>query len=200
MRAAIYARVSTGHQDPENQVLKLRKFASEQGFEIAREYIDQESGRSSGRAAFRQMMHDARRRRFETLLFFSFSRLTREGPQRTAWYLHELDHAGISYISISERDWLDSTGRWAFVITMMMATIAQIEVDQLSARTRAGIERARQRGKQIGRPRRVVNLAAAVQLRTTGVSLSEIARRSGVSVRTLRRRIRLLAGPERAVT
>lgn len=103
MKAAIYARVSTGHQDPDNQLLKLREFAQAAGHQVTHEYIDQESGRSSGRAAFRQMMHDARRRRFDTLLFYSFSRLTREGPQRTALYLHELEQAGVSYISVSER-------------------------------------------------------------------------------------------------
>lgn len=190
-RAAIYARVSTGHQDPENQVLKLREFAGEHGYQLTLEYVDQESGRSSSRTAFRQMMHDARRRRFDTLLFFSFSRLTREGPQRTAWYLHELEQAGISYISVSERDWLDTTGKWAFVITMMMATIAQMEVDQLSARTRAGLDRARRQGKQLGRPRQFVDLEAAAQLRASGASLAEVSRRLRISTRTLNRRLHL---------
>ncbi len=189
MKAALYARVSTGHQDPENQVLKLREFAGEHGYDVAHEYIDQESGRTSGRAAFRQMMHDARRRRFDTLLFFSFSRLTREGPQRTAWYLHELEQAGVSYISVSERDWLDTTGKWAFVITMMMATIAQMEVDQLSARTRAGLDRARRQGKQLGRPRQFVDLETAAQLRGRGLSLAEVARQMKVSSRTLKRKL-----------
>lgn len=63
-RAAIYARVSTGHQDPDNQVQQLRQFAVEHGYELTQEYVDQESGRNSGRAAFQQTLHDARRRRF----------------------------------------------------------------------------------------------------------------------------------------
>ena len=189
MKAAIYARVSTGHQDPDNQLFKLREFAHAAGHQVTREYIDQESGRKAARAAFREMMHDARRRRFDTLLFYSFSRLTREGPQRTALYLHELEQAGVSYISVSERDWLDTTGKWAFVITMMMATIAQMEVDQLSKRTKAGIERARAQGKQIGRPRRVFNIDQARALEAKGNSLAVIARQLKVSTRTLRRRL-----------
>ncbi len=184
MKAAICARVSTGHQDPGNQAIKLRQFAAEHGFEIAREYMDQESGRSSSRAAFRQMMHDARRRRFDTLLFFSFSRLSREGLQRTAWYLHEPDQAGVSYISVSERDWLDFTGRWAFVITMMMATIAQMEVEPAPASNGRDSKESRSAARggswtKLPRP----------QFRAEGLSLSEIAKRSGVSVRTLKRRI-----------
>jgi DNA invertase Pin-like site-specific DNA recombinase len=189
MKAAFYARVSTGHQDPENQVLKLREFAAAAGHELAAEYIDVETGKIAGRRQFQAMMHDARRRRFEVLLFFSFSRLTREGPQRTAMYLHELDQAGVSYVSITEKKWLDSTGPLAFVITMLMATIAQMEVDQLSARTKAGLERARAQGKQIGRPRRVVDRVKLAEWKGQGLSVEEIARRSGVSPRTVGRRM-----------
>ena len=189
MKAAIYARVSSVHQDPENQVDRLREFAAAAGHKITAEYIDVETGRRSGRRQFQQMMHDARRKRFKVLLFFSFSRLTREGPQRTALYLHELDQAGVSYVSVSEREWLDSTGRWAFVVTMMMATIAQMEVDQLSARTKAGIERARREGKQIGRPRAVVDRIRIAKWHRQHVSIEEIARRAGVSPRTVKRRL-----------
>ena len=189
MRAAIYARVSSLHQDPDNQLDRLRQFAAAAGHEITVEYADVETGRTSGRRQFQQMMYDARRRRFEVLLFFAFSRLTREGPQRTALYLHELDQAGVSYVSVSEREWLDSTGRWAFVITMMMATLAQMELDQLSARTKAGIERARRQGKQIGRPRRIVDRYRIAKWRDENLSISEIARRAGVSARTVKRRL-----------
>lgn len=103
--------------------------------------------------------------------------------------LPTVEQAGISYISVSERDWLDTTGKWAFVITMMMATIAQMEVDQLSARTRAGLDRAKRQGKQLGRPRRFVDLDTAVMLRGRGHSLAEIGRRLKVSSRTLKRRL-----------
>ena len=45
-RAAVYARVSTadGRQEAENQLLQLRQFAETQGWEVVREYVDQESG------------------------------------------------------------------------------------------------------------------------------------------------------------
>lgn len=200
MKAALYARVSTPEQDPDNQVSKLREFAAAGGHQIVAEYVDVESGRRSGRRRFQAMLHDARRRRFEVLLFFSFSRLTREGPQRTAWYLHELDQAGVSYLSISERDWLDSTGRWAFVVTMMMATIAAMEVEQLSARTKAGMDRARRKGEAIGRPSAFVDRQLLDLCQERNLSLAEIARRAGVSERTIRRRIIPSASPEASAT
>ena len=189
MKAALYARVSTGHQDPENQVLKLREFAAAAGHELVAEYIDVETGRIAGRREFQRMLYDARRRRFEFLLVFSSSRLTREGPQKTAMYLHELDQASVSYVSITEKQWLDSTGPLAFVITMLMGAIPQMEVDQLSARTRAGIERARRQGKQIGRPRTVVDRTTLQEWKLQGISVEEMARRTGASSRTIGRRL-----------
>lgn len=189
MKAAFYARVSTGHQDPENQVLKLRDAIGQAGHFLASEYVDVESGKIAGRRQFQQMMHDARRRKFDVLYFFSFSRLTREGPQKTARYLWELDQAGVSYVSLSEKSWLDTTGPLAFVITMLISTFAQMELEQLSARTKAGLERARAQGKRIGRPRRILDTVRLKEWQAEGVTVSEMARRSGVSLRTIARRL-----------
>jgi DNA invertase Pin-like site-specific DNA recombinase len=41
---AIYARVSTGEQNPEAQLLALREYASRRGFSIYKEYVDHVSG------------------------------------------------------------------------------------------------------------------------------------------------------------
>jgi len=46
MRVALYARVSTKDkgQDTENQLLQLRQFCHQQGWEIFGEYVDQKTG------------------------------------------------------------------------------------------------------------------------------------------------------------
>ena len=67
-RVAIYARVSTGEQNPEAQLRELRAYAERRGFPISREYVDQASGdvRRRRRAPeFEALMADARRRRFD---------------------------------------------------------------------------------------------------------------------------------------
>src|SRR5215467_2572759 len=81
MRAAIYARVSTpdGRQDTENQLAELRRFASTQGWEIAAEYIDHDSGGRADRAEFRRMFGGVAQRRFDLVLVWALDRLTREG-------------------------------------------------------------------------------------------------------------------------
>ena len=44
MKCAIYARVSTGNQDSDNQLLELRAFANSRGLVVAAEFVDVESG------------------------------------------------------------------------------------------------------------------------------------------------------------
>ena len=40
MRVALYARVSTNDQHPENQLLDLRRYARERGWDVQGEYVD----------------------------------------------------------------------------------------------------------------------------------------------------------------
>jgi len=70
-RAALYARVSTkdGRQDTENQLIALRDYCVKQGWTIAGEYVDHESGGTSRRPHFQRMFADARARKFDLVLF-----------------------------------------------------------------------------------------------------------------------------------
>ena len=65
-RAAIYARVSTGEQTPENQLLRLREVAARAGFSLVEEYVDTASGAGAHRAGMERMLADAARRRSST--------------------------------------------------------------------------------------------------------------------------------------
>jgi len=56
-------------------------------------------------------------------------------------------------------------------------------------RISAGIRNARDSGKQLGRPRRIVNHDEVRRLRAEGVSLREIATKLGVGYGTVRLRL-----------
>src|SRR3954466_4078125 len=67
MRVAIYARVSTGEQNPELQLREVRDYAERRGFIVHREYVEKVTGdvrRRKRAPEFEAMMADARRRRF----------------------------------------------------------------------------------------------------------------------------------------
>src|ERR1017187_1152900 len=76
MKIALYARVSTREkgQDTENQLLQLRQFCRQQGWEIAGEYVDQKTGRTSDREAFQRLFQDAYQKRFQMVLFWALDR------------------------------------------------------------------------------------------------------------------------------
>ena len=68
MKVAIYSRVSTSEQHPENQVISLTKYAQDRGFEIYDTYIDRASGSKDSRPSLNELMIDARQRRFDAVL------------------------------------------------------------------------------------------------------------------------------------
>lgn len=190
MRAAIYARVSKrdSSQDTDNQILQLRDFRNAHGYQPAAEYIEHESGARPDRPAFTRMMQDARRRRFDVLLFWSLDRLSREGARQTLAYLQHLTDAGVKFRSYTEQ-YLDSCGVFSEAVIAILAVIAKQERIRLSERTRAGMERARAQGSIIGRPSVTDSQSYATihHLWAAGTPVREIAEKITVSEATIRR-------------
>ena len=67
-------------------------------------HIDQESRRPlrPERGEFGRMFDDAARRKFDMVLFWSLDRFTREGIQKTIFYLQQLYQLGVSFKSLTE--------------------------------------------------------------------------------------------------
>ncbi|MBN1188581.1 MAG: recombinase family protein [Dehalococcoidales bacterium] len=107
-KVAIYARVSSERQDVDlsisAQVKALRNYASNNGFAVVKEYVDEaESGRSIDRPGFKQMIVAARQkpRQFEAILVWKLSRFARN-REDSIIYKSLLRKQGIQVISINE--------------------------------------------------------------------------------------------------
>lgn len=187
-RAALYARVSTDDkgQSTENQLAQLRRFAAAQGWVLANEYVDHESGAKANRPQFRAMMEAASRREFDVLLFWSLDRLSREGALKTLQTLTQLTDWGVAYRSFTE-PYLDSAGIFSDAIVALLATLAKQERVRLQERVRAGLERARREGKRLGRRPTVFRRDRVIELRRAGWNWSRIAAELGVHVSAIRR-------------
>jgi DNA invertase Pin-like site-specific DNA recombinase len=190
---ALYARVSTkdGRQDTENQLIALREYCAKQGWVIAAEYVDQETGGTSKRPHFQQMFADARARTFDLVLFWSLDRLSREGVSATLAHLERLMAAGVNWRSLTE-EYLDSTGLFKDAVIAILAVIAKQERVRRSERASAAIARLRRQGttEHLGRPRKIIDRAKARLLRQQGRSVRQIAAELGVSTMTVQRIIR----------
>jgi DNA invertase Pin-like site-specific DNA recombinase len=71
----------------------------------------------------------------------------------------------------------------------IIGAMAEFELSLTKERVKCGLVNARANGKQLGRPRRVVNHAQLVQMKSAGTSIREIATRLGISYGTVRMRL-----------
>jgi DNA invertase Pin-like site-specific DNA recombinase len=189
MRAAIYARVSTFDQEPENQLVELRRYVSARGWTSV-EHVDRGvSGAKDRRPALDALLKDARRRRFDVVVVWRLDRLGRN-LRHLITLLEELQALGIAFVSLNEG--IDATTPAGKLQMHILGAIAEFERARIAERVKAGLQRARAQGKRLGRPRK--NRSAIV---VPGGSVREAARVWGVSKSTAARWItagRLSAG------
>ncbi len=150
MKAAIYARVSTLDQEPENQSQELRRYIDARGW-AGREYVDRGvSGAKDRRPALDQSLTDARRRRFDVLVCWRLDRLGRN-LKHLIILLDELQALGVAFVSLAEG--IDATTPAGKLQMHILGAIAEFERERIRERVLAGLQRARAQGKRLGRPR-----------------------------------------------
>ena len=182
MTAAIYARVSTLDQEPENQLAELRRYVEARGW-IAAEYVDHGvSGAKEKRPALNRMLTDAKRRKFDVLVCWRLDRLGRN-LRHLILLLDELHALGVAFVSLAEG--IDATTPAGRLQLHILGAIAEFERARIAERVRAGQARARAQGKTLGRPvaavpvgrlQRVAHLPTMAAAAALGVSRSTVKR------------------------
>ena len=190
VRVALYARTSTkDKQETANQLDQLREYANRQGWEIVHEYVDRESGAKADRPQFQRLFIDAHQGKFDRLLFWDLSRLSREGALKTLQHLQRLTDYGIQWRSHTQ-PYLDSMGPFGDAIVSLLAALAQQERETIKARINAGLDCARKQGKTLGRPRKVFDREKALRLGRKGLSVRAIAKELGIPHATVHRTLK----------
>jgi DNA invertase Pin-like site-specific DNA recombinase len=150
MKAAIYARVSTLDQQPENQLQELRRYCEARGW-TAVEYVDRGvSGAKDRRPALDQLLADAKRRKFDVVVCWRLDRLGRN-LRHLILLLDELQALGVAFVSLAEG--IDATTPAGRLQLHVLGAIAEFERDRIRERVMAGLQRARAQGTRLGRPR-----------------------------------------------
>ncbi len=150
-RVALYARVSTTDQSTDSQLLDLRRYVSERGWDSFREYVDEGiSGTKDSRPALNALMNDARKRKFDVVLVWRFDRFARS-TKHLILALEEFRNLGIDFVSYQEN--IDTSSPLGSAIFTIISAVAQLERDIIAERVKAGLRRAVGAGKQLGRPR-----------------------------------------------
>jgi len=145
---ALYSRVSTNDQTNLNQILRLKQYAASKGWEYVL-FEEKESTRKS-RPVKVQLLQRLRAGEFEGIVVTKLDRYARSSTELLI-EVQELINKGIECHSISENlDFSTATGRLHFNI---LSAFAEFERDLIRQRTIEGLERARNQGKKVGRPK-----------------------------------------------
>ncbi|MDA2924635.1 recombinase family protein [Acidobacteria bacterium AH-259-L09] len=178
-RIAVYARVSKATaQTNENQLLDLRRYVSDRGWEILREYCDGVTGTKDNRPALNELMNDAKKRKFDVVLCWRFDRFARS-TKHLILALEEFRNLGIDFVSFQEN--IDTSSPLGAAIFTIISAVAQLERDIIAERVKAGLRRAKENGKKLGRPELSADVQEIQRLRSERLSLRAIAKQVGVS-------------------
>jgi DNA invertase Pin-like site-specific DNA recombinase len=204
-RVAVYARVSTDDkgQTPDNQLLQLRARCERMGYLVVREYVEHENGGKGieYRKQLAAMFACAARREFDLLLVWSLDRFSREGMATTVGYLQRLASQGVAFRSFTEEHLSTENELVRNILLATLASLAKLEREKISQRTKAGLERARAKGKVLGRPKFSDGdrnkLVAALE---TGDSWRAVSRKTRIPYSTVKKHARALGyEPNRVV-
>src|SRR6516164_9134251 len=187
-RAALYLRVSTDKQTVENQRAARTAIAERRGWQIVTTYSD--AGISGAkvrkdRPGLDQMLKDAQRRWFDVVMAWAIDRLGRSLIDLLGT-IQELEAYGVDlYLDQQALDTTTPAGKLMFQI---VGAFAEFERSMIRQRINAGLKRAIEAGKKLGRPRIDPSLEKRIQSQLrAGKGMLKVAAEFGVGSGTVQR-------------
>jgi len=186
-RVTLYARVSTSHHDqnPEVQLVELRRYCEARGWQVAKEIVDHGfSGGTDKRPGLQELLRMVDGGETDCICVLKLDRLFRSLRQLVT-ALDDFQAKGVAFVAV--KDAVDYTSPAGKLFTQILGSLAEFEKSLIRERTVAGLQFARSvKGKTLGR-RRSRNDGAIRQLASQGHSQSAIARLLGCSRKTVQR-------------
>lgn len=192
-RVVAYVRVSTSHQDYENQTYEIGQFASRKGIEV-NEYVSEViTGKADVKARkigdILKTLGDG-----DTLIVSEVSRISRSLTSVLST-IEDAVERGVIIMTV-KGDHVFGDNINSKVMAFAFGLAAEIERDLISARTKEALAKKKADGVILGRPKGSTSPEALklhgrdeeyIKLRMKKVSKSAIARLFDVHVETLRR-------------
>ena len=192
-----YIRTSQdpGHPGSDSEV--QRRQLADAEVELGRIYADVAvSGATPGSSRAQWHLLNQQLAQGDVLVVAAVDRLGRRYLE-TMWAIYDLHRRGVRLRSLAgnEGEWTkfldaDPDSPDAFmgnILASMAAYVVSQERQSISRRTRAGLDTARAKGKELGRPRRLTNeqLTAIGQVLADEMPVAAVARKYGVPRSTL---------------
>jgi len=187
-RAVLYLRVSTADQTTANQERELREIAARAGWTVTKVYRDHGISGAKGRnerPAFDALHKAAARREFDIVMAWSVDRLGRSLKDLVN-FLDELRALNVDLFLRTQG--IDTTSPSGKAMFGMLSVFADFERSIIQERVRAGLARAKDEGKTLGRPRIAPDIETAIRITlAAGTGMIRTAKRHGVGVGTVQR-------------
>lgn len=169
------------------QVEELRRYAELRQWTVVGEFQDVASGSKTDRVGLNRMIAGVKAGKAKVVLVWRFDRAARSVSHLLS-ILDELRAHGCDFCSLHDNvDTTTATGRLLFTI---IAAFAEFERRVLIERTKAGMAQARREGKEIGRPKRIMDKEAIQEALATEGSWRKASAKLGIPVTTMRSRLR----------
>jgi DNA invertase Pin-like site-specific DNA recombinase len=153
--AAAFYRVSTTHQDADNQVPEVGTFAAHHGYDVTTSYTVTDSAWKNGggaeyKATLAKALDDAHAGKFSVLVVWSLDRIVRSGAEEALRILRQFRERGCTVVSVKE-SWLNNSPEVQDVLVSFAGWMGQMESDRRSARIKIGLAKRAAEGKPLGR-------------------------------------------------
>ncbi len=183
---ACYCRVSTHRQKNDSQRAEIQRWLANHHIRVSsvRWFEDCESGKSLKRTAFDALQRAIFDGAVKTVVVWKLDRISRRQHEGISLLADWCDR-GVRVVVVTQQ--IDLSGAVGRMVASVLFGLAEIELEFRRERQAAGIAVARKRGIYQGRKKGTTKgkPARAQQLRTQGLSVSEIANALAVSDRTV---------------
>ena len=183
MRVVKYQRVSTQNQEVENQTNSIDKQIELLGWTCVGEYKEVMSGTKSKdtRPQLRQLLADARKRKFDRVIVFALDRLGRSVVD-VINTINELEEVGVNIFVVKNS--IDTSTSQGKLFTYFCSIFGEMERDLMISRQKQSIERIREKGGKWGNGNLISQEKRdkIVSLKTEGLSYRNICKELDISL------------------
>ena len=184
MKVAIYARVSTEHQELEQQIAACRRYCDYKNYDVLKVYFEIISGAKAKRTQYLELVKALRNYEYDAVVVFRLDRLGRNSRELSL-LIDELENKGVKVLSLNEN--FDTSTAIGRAMRELICIFAQLEREQISEATTQRLAALKHLGKKLGR-REVTTpeqREKIIQLHRQGISIRMIAQTVGIKRSTV---------------
>ena len=193
---ACYCRVSSASQKTDSQKPEIGRWLDGNRIDPSTVgwFEDKESGKTLRRPAFDRLQKAIFAGTITTVVVWKLDRISR-GQRDGVNLLADWCERGVRLVAVTQQ--IDLSGSVGRMVAIVLFGLAEIETEYRRERQAAGIAEAKKRGVYRGRDRGTTKAPArrALELRSRGLTVQEIATALGVSRRTAFRYLASVPAP-----